>query len=98
MDIKPVSFSSIANFGSPSEKKVSAQQGFEDMLLSQINETNQVMQEARDMTEKAALGNAGVDIHDAQIASARADVHFRLMVQVRNKALEAYKEIMNMPV
>lgn len=98
MDIKPINFSSIANFGAATENRTSARQGFEEMLVQQIKETDQLMQESKDLSEKAALGNAGVDIHDAQIAAARADVHLRFMMQVRNKALEAYKEIMNMPV
>lgn len=71
---------------------------FSSILADQILETDRLQQDAADLSKKAALGNAGVNLHDAQIASARADIHLRFMMQVRNKAIEAYKEIINMPV
>lgn len=71
---------------------------FGTILKDQILETDKLQKEAVDLGQKAALGNAGVNLHEAQIAAARADVHLRFMMQVRNKAIEAYKEIINMPV
>ncbi|MFO7839127.1 MAG: flagellar hook-basal body complex protein FliE [Desulfosalsimonadaceae bacterium] len=38
------------------------------------------------------------NLHDAMIAMEKADISLRLMVQVRNKAVDAYKEIMRMQV
>jgi flagellar hook-basal body complex protein FliE len=38
------------------------------------------------------------DVHDAMIALQRADLTFQLSMQVRNKLLTAYQEIMRMPV
>ncbi len=70
---------------------------FSTMLSRQIQETDRLHKEAKDMGKRALLGNAGVTIHDAQIASAKAELHMRLLMQVRNKALEVYREIMTMP-
>ncbi|HMY40869.1 MAG TPA: flagellar hook-basal body complex protein FliE, partial [Marinagarivorans sp.] len=39
-----------------------------------------------------------VDISDVMIASQKASVAFSAMTQVRNKLVDAYKDIMNMPV
>ena len=39
-----------------------------------------------------------VDLHDVMISMEKADISLRLMVQVRNKAVDAYKEIMRMQV
>ena len=38
------------------------------------------------------------NIHETMLAAAQAELNFNLMVQVRNKALEAYQEVMRMPV
>jgi flagellar hook-basal body complex protein FliE len=43
------------------------------------------------------LGGSG-DVHDAMIALQRADLTLQLTVQVRNKLVSAYQEIMRMPV
>jgi flagellar hook-basal body complex protein FliE len=51
--------------------------------------------------DKAAVSaNTGgpVDLHDVMIAMEKADITLRLLVQVRNKAVDAYKEIMRMQV
>ena len=39
-----------------------------------------------------------VDVHDAMIALQRADMTFQLTVQIRNKLVNAYQEIMRIPV
>ena len=44
------------------------------------------------------MGDRSVSISDAMIASQKASVAFTATVEVRNKFVEAYKEIMNMPV
>ena len=38
------------------------------------------------------------DVHDAMIAMQRADLTFQLSLQVRNKMVQAYQEIMRMPI
>ena len=50
--------------------------------------------------ETALQMNSGgkADLHDAMIAMEKADISLRLLVQVRNKAVDAYKEIMRMQV
>lgn len=81
-----------------SRKAVDSLEEFSKVLQSQITETDRLQQESAEMTRQAALGNAGVSLHDAQIAAAKAEVNLLYMVQLRNKAVEVYKEIMNMPV
>ncbi|MBF0177763.1 MAG: flagellar hook-basal body complex protein FliE [Magnetococcales bacterium] len=71
---------------------------FSEMLIDQIKETDLAQKSADDMTQRALLGNAGVDLHDAQIASAKAELDMRLLIQVRNKALEVYRDVMSMSV
>lgn len=42
------------------------------------------------------LGGGGTDVHDAMIAVQKADLSFQLMLQVRNKVVQAYQEIERM--
>jgi flagellar hook-basal body complex protein FliE len=46
----------------------------------------------------AAMLDGGGDVHDAMIAMQRADLSLQMTVQVRNKLMNAYNEIMRMPV
>jgi flagellar hook-basal body complex protein FliE len=71
---------------------------FSGMLTQQIKETERMRTESNELNQKALLGNAGVSLHEAQIATARTELHTRFMIEVRNKALEAYKQVMSMPV
>jgi len=50
--------------------------------------------------QQAVQANTGgpVDLHDVMISMEKADISLRLLVQVRNKAIDAYKEIMRMQV
>ena len=44
------------------------------------------------------VGQSGVDLTDVMIASQKASVSFQAMTQVRNKLVQAYQDIMQMPV
>ena len=67
---------------------------FLSYLKRQLGEVDRLQQEAD--AASAGLGLGKVGIQEAMIAVQKADVSFRLLVQVRNKALDAYREIMRM--
>lgn len=71
---------------------------FGDVMSQAINKVNQVQQTSSEMAAAYERGVAGVDITDVMIASEKASVSFQAMVQVRNKLVDAYKDIMNMPI
>lgn len=76
------------------------EQTFESVLssaLDMINETNSLQNSAESEKIKFALGEAD-NPHDMQIAEAKALAALQYTVAVRDKALEAYKEIMNMQI
>ncbi len=54
------------------------------------------LQGQADEKVSALLDGSGGDIHDAMIAVQRADLSFQLMMQVRNKIVNAYQEISRM--
>lgn len=70
---------------------------FGEMLKTSINEVNQAQVSADRAAEQIAAGETK-NLHGAMIKMEEADISLRLMVQVRNKAVEAYQEIMRMQV
>lgn len=70
---------------------------FGEALKNSIAEVNQAQLSADRATEQVAAGESK-NLHEAMIKLEQADISLRLMVQMRNKAVEAYQEIMRMQV
>lgn len=70
---------------------------FGQVLKNSIAEVNQAQVSADRAAEQIAAGETK-NLHGAMIKLEEADISLRLMVQVRNKAVEAYQEIMRMQV
>ena len=68
---------------------------FGDILQSLVTAADQQQQQA-DRTVQTLHGGGEKNLHDAMIAMEQADISLRYLVQVRNKAIEAYQEIMRM--
>lgn len=62
-----------------------------------LNEVNRLQSRAKGMAEEAAVGG-DVDLHDVMIAGEKASVAMQLTLQIRNKMVEAYQEVMRMQV
>ena len=63
-------------------------------LVNEVNDKQTVAGEA----VRGLLGGQNVSLHQAVIAMEEANVSFQLMVEVRNKLLESYQEIMRMTI
>jgi flagellar hook-basal body complex protein FliE len=85
-----------ATAGSPLSENAQ-QNSFGGMLKSHLAEVNQLQNSADIAAQKLASGQ-DKDIHNTMIAIEKAGVAFQLTMQVRNKVLEAYQEIMRMQV
>ena len=68
--------------------------GFSERLKKAVSEVNNLQQVADDSIEQVEKGTLG--IHDAMLAISEADISLRLLVQARNKVIEAYREISRM--
>lgn len=68
---------------------------FFDTLKEAIGEVNSLQSEADDSIEKLVTGEQP-DVHGTMIALEKADISFRMMMEVRNKILDAYQELMRM--
>lgn len=73
----------------------SADGDFVRAMMDAINKTDQAQIEADRSIEKLNTGEAK-NLHEVMISMEKADISMRLLVQMRNKMLDAYKEIMRM--
>ena len=73
------------------------EKSFGDMLKGAIGQVNQLQKEANNAIMELAAGQEK-DIHQTMIALEKAGVSFQLMMQVRNKIVGAYEEIMRMQI
>lgn len=71
---------------------------FGDLFSQAVNKVNDVQQASAQTANAYIRGDSSVDITDVMIASQKSSVAFQAMTQVRNKMVEAYKDIMNMPI
>lgn len=78
-------------------KKSATESGFSDLLKNGLKEVNAAMQSSDKAAVDLASGKNS-NIHEAMLAATRAELGFNLMVQVRNKAIESYQEVMRMQV
>ncbi len=70
---------------------------FGEFMKEMANETNAAHLQADSKMQDIAAGR-NKDLHGAVLAMEKADIQFRMLTQVRNKVIEAYREIMRMQV
>jgi flagellar hook-basal body complex protein FliE len=72
--------------------------GFSDMLKNSINKVNDLQQTSSAMATAFEMGESDASLAEVMIAKQKSSLAFQAMVQVRNKMVDAYKDIMNMPI
>ncbi len=90
----PISFPALPT-GQPAT--VQGDSAFKDFLLESIKEVNAMQQDADQAVEKLVTGG---DANPAEVLTAvqKADIAFRLMMQIRNKMVQAFQEVQNIRV
>lgn len=71
---------------------------FGNLLKSSLDAVNASQQTSRAMKIGFENGTGEASLAEVMIASQKADVSFRAITEVRNKLVQAYQDIMNMPV
>ena len=70
---------------------------FADQLQNAISEVDRLQVQREEMVEGMVTGEV-TEVHDVMIAAKEAQLAFELLLEVRNKLLESYQEIMRMQV
>ena len=106
MRISPVNIADsvpkLAKAGSAPDNSGSAEfgpagTGFQNAVKNAVAEVNNLQHQADDLAVKLATGDVE-DVHKAMIAMNKAKLALDFTIQVRNKVVEAYQEIMRMQV
>lgn len=72
--------------------------GFAELLKSSINAVNEAQTSASEMAAALERGDKSVTLPEVMIALQKASLSFHAMTEVRNRLVNAYQEIMNMPI
>ena len=91
---------SINKASSSDNKNDNSVQGssFADILKNSLNDINSQQVTSDKLTDSFTKGDEGVDITDVMLATAEANTSLQYAVQVRNKLVDAYQEIVKMQI
>ena len=79
-------------------EKVQETSGFGDMLNQAVDKENDLQSTTGELRTAYEQGDPNVDITRVMVASQKSSVAFDALSQVRNKVVQAYEDIMNMPI
>ena len=82
----------------PEATSIEQQAEFSDLLKQSIDKVNATQMEAKQLTDAFQQGDPNVQMSEVMVALQKSNVSFQAMLQVRNKLVSAYQEIMNMQV
>lgn len=90
--IDKIASTSTAELFKQKQKSVESGEGFADKLKEAMEDVNQLQKEGDEAMADMATGQVK-DLHQAAIAIGKAETSMKLMLEIRNKALNAYKEL-----
>jgi len=88
----------IGGIVKPDAAGSSTKVSFSDALKAQLDSVNKTQVDAEHLNERFAAGDDKVSLSDTMISMQKASISFQATVQVRNKLVSAYHDIMNMQV
>jgi flagellar hook-basal body complex protein FliE len=80
------------------EPAASTKAEFSDAMKSALDSVNASQVQADGLSKQFASGDDSVSLSDVMIAQQKASINFQATLQVRNKLVSAYHDIMNMQV
>lgn len=87
-----------AGLHEPGQAAAAGKLDFAAMLKSSLDGVAQAQAKSESMQKAFVLGDSSVSLSDTMVAMQKAGVNFQMAVQVRNKVVQAYNDIMNMQV
>ncbi len=86
------------NLQIPQQTTSPASGDFGQLLKTSLNAVNSAQHHAGDLKVGFETGTGNASLAEVMIAAQKADLSFRAVTEVRNKLVQAYQDIMNMPV
>lgn len=74
------------------------QTGFSQLLTQSIDAVNEMQSQSGALSAAFSSGDKNVSLTEVMVASQKADVSFKALVEVRNKFVDAYQEVMRMSI
>ena len=101
MDVKANSlYQEMQNMNEPQQlSEINTSAGdFATMLKHAVDGVNNMQLESKNAQQRFEMGDTSLSLAEVMLTKEKSGIAFEATVQVRNKVLEAYKTIMNMPV
>ncbi len=73
-------------------------ENFAELLANSVRAVNEQQQKSAEMKKAFERGDPDVELSEVMLQAKKASLSFQAMTQVRNKLVEAYKEVINMPL
>lgn len=74
------------------------QSDFSDILKQSVDKVNEAQLDSKKLQDAFQMGDPNIQVSEVMVAMQKSNVSFQAMLQVRNKLVSAYQEIMNMQV
>lgn len=88
----------LTTSGMPVKAKPTEGAGFQGALSEALKSVSKSQNDATEMQRQVQMGNSSVSLEDTMVAMQKAQIGFQATMQVRNKLVQAYTDIMNMQV
>jgi len=85
--------------GKTAESSSATGQGnFSDLLKQSVDKVSETQMDSKKLQDAFQAGDPNVNVSEVMVAMQKSNISFQAMLQVRNKLVSAYQEIMNMQV
>ena len=88
----------VSGPAAPQASGAPAKTGFADALKASLDSVNSTQKASDRLEERFALGDDKVSLSDVMISMQKSNIAFQATIQVRNRLVSAYHDIMNMPM
>ena len=80
------------------QQVVSPNDSFGSVFKQAVDSVNEMQQQSSDLKTRFELGDPNVSLSEVMVAGQKSSIAFEATLRVRNKVVQAYQDIMNMPV
>ncbi len=90
-------YQNLIDFDQNQASNIKDKNKFSDLLMDALNQVNQIQLDSDEYKKMLAIGEVD-NLHDVAIAGEKANIALQITMSIRNKVVEAYKEIMRIQI